>query len=227
MYRYLKSIWPSPSPADYARLHGFPPARTARLLVIVEGRHDIEFLYRINTILHDDDRSIPDLCALQQCGQLLFIPAGGGDFRPWLSQLSTLGCAEFHLYDREVPPVSVQRESWAETINARSGCRAYLTRFRALENYLHPAAIRDARGLSICFGDFDDVASVAAQASYLAGDPDTCWDHLTARGRRRLRDRAKLWLNTVAVECMTIDRLADRDPQEDVRAWFRTIENLL
>ena len=44
--------------------------------------------------------------------------------------------------------------------------------------------------------------------------------------RRRLRYKAKKWLNTRAVEQMTAARLAERDPDGEVRAWLATIANL-
>ena len=67
------------------------------LLLIVEGQHDIAFLSRISRLLHASDTTLADLPALEQQGRLIFVPAGGGDFRPWLLRLGPLGCNEFHL----------------------------------------------------------------------------------------------------------------------------------
>jgi len=82
-----------------------PPAPLRpKLCLVVEGRHDIEFLKRIGAVLHDDDPSLPDLAGLERAGDVLFLPSGGGDFRPWSSRLAPLGLAEFHLYDRKSLP---------------------------------------------------------------------------------------------------------------------------
>lgn len=112
-----------------------------RLLIVVEGKHDVEFLKRISSVLHADRSELPDLVALERQGAVIFIPAGGNDFRPWLMRLAPFGCAEFHLYDRELPPASVEREQWSAQVNLRPRCRAFVTGRRSLENYLHPQAI--------------------------------------------------------------------------------------
>ena len=54
-----------------------------------------------------------------------------------------------------------------------------------------------------------------------AGGPD--WSELKSRTRRRLRNRSKKWLNTEAVDRMTIGRLAQRDPSGEVRSWLSLI----
>lgn len=199
----------------------------ARLIVLVEGRHDIEFLRRISSVLHTADRSLPDLMAYERCGELLFLPAGGGDFRPWLTRLSGLGRAEFHLYDREVPPVSQQREQWATLANMRPNCRAFVTRYRSLENYLHPDAIREVRGLLVKFSATDDVAALVAQKSFIPSSECPAWNHLSRRAKRRQRDRVKSWLNTETVERMTFDRLAESDPDGDVIGWLTVMGTML
>jgi hypothetical protein len=49
---------------------------------------------------------------------------------------------------------------------------------------------------------------------------------LSRRARRRLRDKAKKWLNRDAVERMTPERLAERDPAGEVISWLRMIAEL-
>lgn len=197
------------------------------MIVIVEGRHDIEFLRRISSILHTAQPSLPDLPTFERRGELLFVPAGGGNFRPWLTRLSALGRAEVHLYDREAPPVSQQREQWAAAVDSRPNCRAFVTRYRSLENYLHPDAIREARGVVVAFSATDDVAETVARSSFIPSVDDPTWDHLSRRARRRQRDRVKSWLNTEAVERMTLERLAQMDPAGEVRGWLTVMGEML
>jgi len=207
-----------------------PASRSHRgpeLLLVVEGRHDIEFLKRISVLLAADQPALPCLGQLEQAGRLVFVPAGGGDFQPWLARLAPFGCAEFHILDREVPPATQQRLAWAELVNRRPRCRAFVTGWRSLENYLHPAAIEAARGLRIAFSRFDDVADLAARADHTLRYGAAAWQALSRRGRRRLRDRAKRWLNTTAVEPMTSTHLAESDPRGDIRRWFTVIAKLL
>jgi hypothetical protein len=44
-----------------------PPA-VAKLIVVLEGRHDIEFLRRISKMLHVADRTVPDLGERERAG---------------------------------------------------------------------------------------------------------------------------------------------------------------
>jgi putative ATP-dependent endonuclease of OLD family len=131
------------------------PSGRAKLLVLVEGRHDVSFLTVISTILHRDDRRLPDLRALEQAGELIFIPVGGGDVIAWASRLAPIGLPEIHLLDREVSPVTETRLLAARIVNQRPNCRAFVTGKRALENYLHPRCLFEVRGIEVEFGDDD------------------------------------------------------------------------
>jgi putative ATP-dependent endonuclease of OLD family len=206
--------------------HGRTDRRRPQLLVIVEGRHDIAFLCRIADILRLSHPDVPDLRQRETSGQLIFIPAGGNDFRPWQARLAPFGCAEFHLYDRDIPAEASRRLSWAERVNQRSDCRAFVTQKRSLENYLHPAAIQAAHGLTIHFDDFDDVPTLTAQArwSQTHGIP---WEHLSQRGRRRMRERVKGILNTTAVEQRSRQLLVEREGLQEILLWLKTILELL
>lgn len=207
------------------RRHASPDG--PRLVLVVEGRHDIEFLKRIAALLHADDPTLPDLAGLERARILLFVPAGGGDFRPWSTRLAPLGLAEFHLYDREISPETERRRVWAALVNERPRCRAFVTARRSLENYLHPAAIHEARGVSLGDSPDDDVAELAARALFVLSPTAAVWEELSRRARRRLRDRAKSWLNTTAVERMTVARLREQDPDGEVVDWLRAIGELL
>jgi hypothetical protein len=220
----LRRLWRRWHAADVdSPSHGVGP----RLLVVVEGRHDIEFLRRISAILHTDRVALPDLAALERRNELMFLPAGGDDFRPWTTRLAGLACAQFHLYDRELPPVSLRREQCAAIVNLRPHCRAFVTARRSLENYLHPLAIQEARGCQLTFSEGEDVALLAAQAMFARHDGAPAWEALSRRARRRLRDRAKIWLNREAVERMTPERLAECDPSHEVIGWLLAIRGLL
>jgi hypothetical protein len=187
----------------------------------------MEFLRRIGVVLHDDDATFPDLPRLERAGDVLFIPAGGGDFRPWLARLAGLGAAELHLYDRETSPETERRLHWAALMNQRPRCRAFVTARCSLENYLHPAAIFEARGVRVDYSAEDDVAELVACAAFVSSADATTWDELSRRARRRQRDRAKRWLNTTAVERMTMRRLREHDPDGEVVSWFRALREML
>ena len=201
-------------------------AALPKIFVVVEGQNDIEFLRRISRILHDEVPTLPDLGEMERQRELIFLPSGGGDTRPWTFRLAGLGCPAFYLYDRDVPPATEARQQAAEMVNWRPNCRAVLTRKRALENYLDPQAILEASGIRIEFSDDDHVADLVARHSYERSPKPLPWQELPARTRKRRRDKAKQWLNTRAVECMTPQRLKQRDPDGEVQSWLMTIATL-
>ena len=197
-----------------------------RIFLVVEGVNDIQFLRRISAILHTDDPYMPDLSAMERRGELIFVPFGGGDVSLWTDRLAGLARAEFHLYDREMPPETQTRQTIADAVNRRPRCRAVLTAKRSLENYLAPSAVREAGAVDITFSDHDDVAELVARQMHTRIDRQAPWNDMAARARKRRRDRVKKWLNTRAVERMTPRRLAERDPAGDVRCWLATIARL-
>ena len=196
-----------------------------KILVVVEGPNDIEFLRRISTILHADDPQIPDLAEMERRRELIFVPFGG-DLRLWTFRLAGLGPAEWHLYDRDMPPETESRQRVADIVNLRPRCQAALTKKRHMESYLHAEAIFEASGIEISFSDDDHVAGLIARQCYERGNGQIPWAELPARARKRRRDKIKKWLNTRAVERMTAERLAERDPEGEVRSWLTTIARL-
>ena len=197
-----------------------PP--TPRVLVVVEGIHDVSFLKIASNILHDGDSSLPNLSAMEAERDLVFLPVGGTVTSTWQCRLRPLGLSEFHLYDRDVPPHSEARRAVAAAVNRRLNCCAFVTSRRHIESYLHPMAVRAAGGMPVVFGEDDDVAEVAARAFHrVRGTKD--WHRLTANRRRKLRLRAKRWLNTEVVSQMTPELFAEHDPHGEVASWLTRI----
>lgn len=193
---------------------------------IVEGIHDINFLRGASRMLHQVDAGVPDVDELEQAGRLLFVPYGGSDPRPWVARLAPLGLAELHLYDREFPPVTQQRQEAVDAVNQRPGCRAFLTGLPNLETYLHPDAIWLAGRVRVEPSAEADIVEVVARTKHQLRHGPGDWSRLPARNRKRFRDRAKHWLNTAAVGHMTPELLAERDPAGDVRRWLAAVVEL-
>ncbi|MEK6233786.1 MAG: hypothetical protein N2C14_03655, partial [Planctomycetales bacterium] len=57
-------------------------------------------------------------------------------------------------------------------------------------------------------------------------DREFAWEDLDRRTRKRLRNRAKRWLNAEAAGRMTPELLAERDPEGEVRGWLAVIAKL-
>ncbi|MCB9953667.1 MAG: ATP-dependent endonuclease [Planctomycetaceae bacterium] len=197
------------------------------MLLVVEGTNDIEFLRRLSAILHRADPSIPDLGQLELDHQLIFVPFGGGHVRAWSERLAPLNLPEFHLYDHELPPETEHRQAAADCVNQRANCQAVLTRKRSLENYLHPQAIETAGSCSISFDDFDCVAEITAKCLYQQGVINQPWELHSQRARSRMANRAKRWLNTIAVNAMTPELFRARDPDDELIGWLRLMAQMM
>lgn len=204
-----------------------PLESTLKLLVIVEGVHDIAFLRGISAMLHAHSSDLPDLGAMEHRDQLVFVPWGGVDLMQWTHRLAPLAKPEFHICDRETSPETELRWQYANVVNSRPGCCAVVASKRSMENYVHPAAIREANGVDVKFGSNDDVADLIARSCYDRDYPDKSWDELPRRVKTRRRNRVKQWLNRAAVERMTPQRLAEQDPQGEVRSWLEAMLRLI
>jgi hypothetical protein len=95
-----------------------------------------------------------------------------------------------------------------------------------MENYLHCDAVLEARGIEVQFTDDDDLADLVAERCFLRQHPGAGWRELSARARRRLRNRAKTWLNTLAVDRMTVARFSERDPVGEINSWLRIVAEM-
>ncbi|MCE9552387.1 MAG: ATP-dependent endonuclease [Planctomycetes bacterium] len=198
-----------------------------KVLVVVEGINDIEFLRRISRILHANDDSLPDLEELETQGELVFLPVGGSELEKWIHRLGPLKIPEFHLYDRDTSPLTEEHQGAVDAINRRPGCIAALTGQRHLENYIHPEALRRVRGLHVSYGPEDDVAELVARRTYDLLGGTHPWQTIPSRKRRQMKHRAKRWLNTEVVDAITPALLAEQDPAGDVRSWLEAIQWLI
>ena len=84
----------------------------------------------------------------------------------------------------------------------------------------------EALGIEVAFGDQDPVADLVAQQIFRLEERHVAWNDLPLRSRKRRRERAKKRLNREAVSRMNAQRLAERDPQYEVRDWLVDIARL-
>ena len=213
---------------------GVLPDHTVKLFIGVEGIHDINFLKGISNVLRAGGTECPDLEQLEVNGSVIFFPFGGSNLALWASRLRHLNRPEYHICDRDnEPPAAAKYEAHVAEVNGRAGCRAVSTTKREVENYLHPDAIQEAyseNGLEIelpeRFGTFEDVPKLVAEAVYRV-DGEEAWRNLSESRREEKEKRAKRALNSAAVRKMTLERLAESDPNGEVERWLREIGEML
>jgi len=213
-----------------ARALGVLADHDVKLFVGVEGRNDINFLRGISRILHVADNTLPDLYALEDKGHVIFFPMGGANLALWASRTRHLNIPELYIQDSDCrgPEQPSPHQAEVDETNNKTNCTAILTRKREMESYLHPDAIKAARPeVDIQFGDFDDVPLLTAKAIHEASESDARWDDLPDDKIAKKVSQAKKWLNTEAVEEMTPELLAERDPEGDVKSWLTKITELM
>ena len=184
---------------------GVVPDNRVRVLLCVEGPNDVSALACMSRALHAVDPTLLDLLADPR---LAFLVLGGGNLTHWVNEnyLKGLGRPEVHIYDNDVATYGAT----ISRVNQRTdGSWGLLTVKREIENYLHPDAINEGIGLTVTFGDTDDVPGLVAGRMG--------WNENTAK--RKLAQHA--------FPRMTAPRLRARDPGGEVEGWLRRIGAML
>ncbi|MDY0276371.1 MAG: ATP-binding protein [Desulfomicrobium sp.] len=197
---------------------GIIPDKRAKVLVCVEGPHDLQFLRRISGHLRAEDASVIDMFADPR---VALVVLGGSTLKEWVNQhyLKNVGLPEVHIYDRdELKNGKYKYQDDRDAVNARGdGSIGFLTSKREMENYLHIDAISEALqpvvGFNFTFGLSDD-CDVETEIKTL----------LNGQGKIQRRS-IKHWLNEDAASRMTIDRLKERNGYEEIKGWFTEIAN--
>ena len=208
---------------------GVLPDRRVQALVFVEGPNDIEFLERISFMLKQE---IDDVVDLANDNRIAIVPLGGGSLKQWVAKhyLRNLDLPEIHIYDRddEIPP---KYQPECDAVNGRGdNSWAVITSKRELENYLHPEAIADGMdGIIVAYTDTCDVPLIVAKTIHDSSGSQKPWadvlsDHKTLADKV---SRAKRRLNREAAAKMSIDRLKQIDPANEIIDALKRIRSML
>lgn len=197
---------------------GIIPDKRAKVLVCVEGPHDLQFLGRISNLLRAEDDSVVDMFADPR---VALVVLGGSTLKEWVNQhyLKNVGLPEVHIYDRdELKNGKYKYQDDKDAVNARGdGSIGFLTVKREMENYLHIDAISEALqpvvGFNFTFTLSDD-CDVETEIKTL----------LNGQGKIQRRS-IKHWLNEDAANCMTIARLKERNGYDEIKGWLTEIAN--
>lgn len=203
------------------------PADRIKVLLYVEGNHDVNALKRYSHILNAAN---PDIINLTTSKEVGYVITGGSALKHYIEHkhLEGLGKPEVHIYDNDVKDY---RDAVAR-INAESNSNkiAFNTSKIELENYLHHEAILEAyaesglRYLTLNpIGDADDVPLIVAEHISTASGND--WTLISHDKQKELASDRKKLLNSKAVEKMTVDRIVERGGYDEICHWLNTIKH--
>ncbi len=204
------------------------PSERIKVLLYVEGNHDVNALKRYSQIINKDDSNFIDLMSSNEVG---YVITGGSALKHYIEQkhLDGLGKPEVHIYDNDV----AEYRTAVQRINKEGNSQkvAFNTSKLELENYLHHEAIIEAyaeNGTVIQLGelgDNDDIPMLVAEAINIAANNN--WNELTAEKKKEHSSNKKKSLNTQAIEKMTVERIKVRGGYEDLATWFSEIKRLI
>lgn len=203
------------------------PADKIKVLVYVEGNHDVNGLKRYSFIINSHD---PTLILLDR-EEIGWVITGGSSLKHYVENryLEGLGKPEVHIYDSDVTDyVTIVSRINAEGNPNKKG---FNTNKRELENYLHPDAINEAYNSqgNTCsitsIEDQDNIPLMVAKHLYSLTGGD--WDSLEPDKRKEKSGSKKGFLNTIAVEKMSIDRITERGGYNEMKSWLEAISNYL
>lgn len=185
--------------------------RQIRLIVCVEGVHDISFLKTITATLNRENSIIKPMASMQD---IILLPMGGSSLQEWVNHnyLKKLNIPEYHIYDSDC--ISAHQSECDEVNSRNDGSTARMTLKREIENYIHKDAVKAVYGFDIEVSDELDVPKAISEYLKMHNLP----------GSRQ--NNVKKKLNEVATRHMSFDRLKERDPQNEVLTWICDIEGI-
>lgn len=205
------------------------PSDRIKVLLYVEGNHDVNALKRYSEIMHLDDNNFINLATSKEVG---YVIAGGSALKHYIEQkhLHGLGKPEVHIYDNDV----AEYQDIVLHINDENNPLkvAYNTSKRELENYLHHSAVIEAyeangtNGLPLeqIEDDIDAPLEVARRLNEITNNN---WDEIEPAKKKELASKKKHFLNTIAVEYMNVERIRERGGYEDLSEWLGTIKQFV
>ncbi|GAA0322700.1 AAA family ATPase [Bacillus carboniphilus] len=149
--------------ADTLGLLSEPINKTTKAVLLLEGQGDVVFIRHLCEKLKEGD-VIP--VTLQESG-FAFVPTGGcGNLKSWKTlklaeQFNVPWCV---LLDSDLPTPEAQKNNDTVSKLRKQGIKAYLTRKREPENYLHS----DCFDVSFTINDYDDAKVIINQHTGVA-----------------------------------------------------------
>ncbi|WP_255477514.1 ATP-binding protein [Synechococcus sp. A15-44] len=201
------------------------PADRVKLLLYVEGNHDVNALKRYSVILSAHDQSILNLNETDSVG---YVITGGSALKHYLEQkhLDGLGKPEVHVYDNDIQSYKMAVQAINDDPNPSKV--AFNTVKNELENYLHKDAIEEAYASqgtsSVSIGDISNEMDVPVEVAKKFNELNANnWDDLPEEKKKEKASDKKKLLNTIAVEKMTVERLKKNGGYADIHSWLSAV----
>lgn len=201
------------------------PKDKVKVILFVEGNHDVNALMRYSKILNTEDDSI---LSLSDSDDIAYVISGGSALKFYIDKkyLSGLGKPQVHLYDSDISEYKSYIQKINDDIDTKIG---FNTVKPELENYLVKEAIEEAyaqNDLVVTIPEITDemdVPLVVAKCVYEANG--SSWEDLDDKKKKKKESSVKKILNTQAVEKMTIARIKSRGGYNEMKKWLDTIKS--
>jgi len=194
---------------------GILPTIHSKVVVCVEGKHDIDFLKNVNQAI-PEYKGIIDL----ENDDVRLMDMGGSKLINWINEnhFRDSGIKEFHLYDGDIPKyVSKVEEINALNDGRRSG---KTTTLREMENYIPIELIEERFGCDLSahrdnWGEFNVP------------------DYLKSNMMQEIKDvkerenAIKGILNKNLTQQITEESLRNHGVYDEIKGWFESIRNCL
>lgn len=206
---------------EVAETLGVVPDSRVQVLLFVEGPTDVAAIKSLSKALHASDSSLPDL---ENDPRIAFIITGGSTLQHWINKryLNGLRKKEVHIYDRDVKKYGDQ----VQKVNNRDdGSWAVLTKKHEIESYLHPAAIKEAFGISI---EVKDDPKIGEETPKIFSEKySTHQNQSGSSGFEKIKESTAKKLLSKAFSKMTAEMIDERDGAGEVRSWMKRIGDML
>jgi AAA15 family ATPase/GTPase len=203
------------------------PNNTVRVIIHVEGKHDVAFLKRASEVLYENGEIDVNL---NSDNRFVVLPVGGSSLKDYvnLQYLKSLNKTEFHLYDSDDP--SYQSE--VDKVNARDNDDyATLTIKREIENYIPPQLFEEfyaTRNIDINlpdeFLDDEDVPELVSRHVYEVCNPDNSWEDCQTKSNYHRRVKKRVHEDILPL--LTLEHFDEVDAIDEMKSWFNRMEEL-
>lgn len=201
-----------------------------KVAVCLEGKNDIEFIQRINSVV-PEFKEIIDL----NSPEVILLPLGGSTLKFWVNNeyLNKLKLAQVHIYDSDKGSTNPHKYiDFVNKINQGERCKAFETKCREMENYITPAVLDELDSCNIVISNSDqwesfDVPEAYAKYKHDISEAEKTWEELSDDKKKKKISSAKNAINTELVEMITKEKLCQYELYEEVEGWFKAIREFV